>query len=618
MKKRAHVQDELAQIDSFENLFETEKRGGKTSNVMTSLLKMNAKRIILSLVLFIVKASPEWIVPLITADIIDVATNWAANPDGTRLIIDCVLAFVLIVQNIPMHIWNAKVNDEMVRKTSVSLKTTIVRKLQSLSLTYHRELESGKIQAKFLRDTENADMLFRQIVANLLPTLFSVIIACAISFAKSPVMTLFFLLVIPANVLVSTTYYRRMGKEFRELRVENEEVSSRMSRMLQMFHVTKSHGLEENEYVDFESTAKRLYTRGRRVDRTQASFGSAIWVVEELFKVGCLVFSVLMTINNMPGFTIGAVVLYQSLFANINSNMMRLVSVFPQISSGTEAIKSLSEIMNSEDIEVNAGKLPISRVSGNISFVNASYHYPDSDENAVKDFSLDVKQGECIAFVGASGSGKSTLMNMIIGLLKPTKGDMLIDGKSVRDVNLFEYRHSISVVPQNSILFTGTIRENITYGVSSYSEEELNRAIEMSAVNEFLPELPDGLETNVGERGEKLSGGQRQRVTIARALIRNPSILILDEATSALDNVSEYHVQKAIERSMQKRTTFVVAHRLSTIRNADRIVVMEGGRMIELGTYDELMAKKGKFYEMKKLSDVATKSMEYEVDTATI
>ena len=616
--KNAGKVDELNSVQRFDELFVAEKAGEKRSNVMTSLIRMNAKRILLSMLLFIIKASPEWIIPLITADIIDVATNWTVNPDLNRLIIDCALAFVLIVQNIPMHIWNAKVNDEMVRKTSVSLKTTIVRKLQSLSLTYHRELESGKIQSKFLRDTENADMLFRQIVANLFPTVLSVVIACTISFVKSPIMTLFFMLVIPTNVFVSTRYYSRMRREFRDLRLQNEEVSSRMSRMLQMFHVTKSHGLEENEYLDFENTAKRLYVRGRSVDRTQASFGSAIWVVEELFKVGCLVFSVVMTINGMPGFSIGAVVLYQSLFANINSNVMRLVSVFPQISSGTESLKSLSEIMNSEDIEVNAGKLPVSRVEGNIEFVNASYHYPDTDEYAVKDFSLSVKSGECVAFVGASGSGKSTLMNMIIGLLKPNGGDMLIDGKSVHDVNLFEYRQSISVVPQNSILFTGTIRENITYGITDYTEEELNRALEMSAVSEFLPELPEGLDTNVGERGEKLSGGQRQRVTIARALIRNPSILILDEATSALDNVSEYHVQKAIERSVKKRTTFIVAHRLSTIRNADRIVVMDGGRMVEMGTYDQLMALQGKFYEMKRLSDVATKSMEYEVDTAKI
>jgi len=166
------------------------------------------------------------------------------------------------------------------------------------------------------------------------------------------------------------------------------------------------------------------------------------------------------------------------------------------------------------------------------------------------------------------------------------------------------YRHFISVVPQNSILFSGSIRENITYGLSSYTEEELNKAVEDADIPEFLPSLPDGLDTQVGEHGDKLSGGQKQRICIARALIRNPRILIMDEATSALDNVAEYHVQKAVNRLVKARTTFIVAHRLSTIRNADRIVVMEDGCAVEIGNYDELMKKGGKFCELERLSRI--------------
>ena len=219
-----------------------------------------------------------------------------------------------------------------------------------------------------------------------------------------------------------------------------------------------------------------------------------------------------------------------------------------------------------------------------------------------------VNPGECIAFVGASGSGKSTIMNLVVGFMMPTSGEFLVDGKPIEALNLSDYRHFISVVPQNSILMAGTIRDNITYGMPGISEKRLAEVLEQANINEFLPSLPNGLDTVIGENGGKLSGGQKQRICIARALIRDPKILILDEATSALDNISEYHVQKAISALIKDRTTFIVAHRLSTIRDADRIVVMEQGRCVEIGTYDELMEKKGKFYELKTMNDINTVS----------
>ena len=212
-----------------------------------------------------------------------------------------------------------------------------------------------------------------------------------------------------------------------------------------------------------------------------------------------------------------------------------------------------------------------------------------------------------MAFVGASGSGKSTIMNMIIGFLMPTDGALKIDGKPIEALNLQDYRHFVSVVPQNCILFKGTIRENITYGMRHVSEEQIQRVLDLANIREFGDKLPEGLETQVGEHGGNLSGGQKQRISIARALIRDPKIIILDEATSALDNISEYHVQKAMSSLIKDRTTFIVAHRLSTIRDADKIVVMENGEAVEVGTYTELMEKQGKFFELKTLSELTDK-----------
>lgn len=260
--------------------------------------------------------------------------------------------------------------------------------------------------------------------------------------------------------------------------------------------------------------------------------------------------------------------------------------------------------MLSDNIEHNDGKISLRYVHGTVEFNHVCYHYPDSDKLIIRNFSLNVEQGECVAFVGASGSGKSTIMNMIIGFLTATSGELKIDGKPIVALNLPSYRHFLSVVPQSCILFTGTIRENITYGMANVTEEQIQHVMDLANIREFIDKLPDGLDTQVGEHGGNLSGGQKQRISIARALIRDPRIIILDEATSALDNISEYHVQKAMASLIKGRTTFIVAHRLSTIRDADKIVVMDEGQCVEMGTYQELMALHGKFYELKTLSEM--------------
>ena len=379
-----------------------------------------------------------------------------------------------------------------------------------------------------------------------------------------------------------------------------------------MIQVTKAHGLEDEEIKKLDADIRKVTRSGLYADRTVARFGSWSWVVAQLFNVLCLFFCVYMAIKGVPGFTAGAIILYQSLFSQINGNVQAVINSFPQMASGKEAIRSLSEIMDSDDIEDSKGKRKINGLRGDVKFEKVYYRYPDKEEFVIKNFSLDVKAGECVAFVGASGSGKSTVMNMIIGFLKPTEGALYIDGQNICDVDLSNYRSHLSVVPQNSVLFEGSIKENITYGLKKYSDADLENAIERANVKEFLKDLPNGIDSNVGEHGGKLSGGQKQRIAIARALIRNPQILILDEATSALDNVSEYHVQKAIESSIKGRTTFIVAHRLSTIRSADRIVCMDKGEIAETGTYEELMALKGKFYELKKLSEFNAENKETE------
>ena len=586
-------------VPDYDGLFSEQGAGKKQGGFLRKIFRGNWGRLIVSSVLFVIKASPIWLMPLVTGDVIDTITTL---PEGyvTRLLIDAAIFVAMLVQNIPMHMWYASITDRMIRRTTAGVKSSVIRKLQRLSITYHREMEGGKIQSKFLRDIDSIDSYFRNVVQVLIPNALSAVIAVVISLFKSPFVTLFFVLIVPLNVLNSVLFRKRMRKMNSAFRMENEKMASKLTTVLQMLTLTKAHGLETVETVEVQKNIDTVTKAGLNLDGTNAVFGSLTWVIGNLLSGLCLFFCVFLALKGY--ITVGEVVLFQSLFTSINGSVLTLINAYPALMSGRESVNSLSELMRAEDVEASGGSKVLPEVSGKVDFCHVNYRYPDSDKYVIRDFDLHVKQGECIAVVGSSGSGKSTVMNLLIGLLDPTEGKILIDGVPLTELSRSEYRHFISVVPQNSILFSGSIRENITYGLDRYSDEQLDRAVRDADITEFLPSFPNGLDTQVGEHGDKLSGGQKQRVCIARALIRNPRILIMDEATSALDNVSEYHVQKAIERLIRGSTTFIVAHRLSTIRNADRIVVMEEGVAVEIGTYDELMARGGRFCELEKLS----------------
>lgn len=544
---------------------------------------------------------PVWVLPLVISDVIDTITNL---PEGyvLRLVISGIIVFVAVVLNIPATITRAHCVNKWLRSATAEIKSATIRKLQRLSITYHKQMEEGRIHSKFIRDIDKVEGYYRTVLDGLVPTLVNLIVSLIITLMRAPIVSLFFLVLLPLNVGVRTLFQKRIRRENIEFWRENEKLSTRMTTMLQMLTITKSHGLVANQEAQVNEKITDVKTAGLRLDKTVSIFGSMMWVVSQLSWGICIFFCAFLAIKGV--ITPGEVVLFQSLFSSISGSLLSLINLYPNLISGQAGAHSLAEVICADDIEDDGNRKRTPKIQGAIDFENVCYHYPNEDKYVVQDFNLSVKAGERIAFVGASGSGKSTMMNLIIGLLSPTSGRIIVDGTPLSDMPMQAYRKHISVVPQNSILFSGSIRENITYGLTRYSEKKLKKAVEDANVSEFLPLLEGGLDAQVGERGDKLSGGQKQRVSIARALIRNPRILILDEATSALDNVSEYHVQKAIDNLVQERTTFIVAHRLSTIRNADRIVVMEDGKMVEVGTYEELTAKNGKFAELERLSRI--------------
>lgn len=594
-------------LPDYEEIFEkmASEDGTKKApmKVMKEIYKGNWFKIFFNTLIHIADGCGDWILPLATSNIINAVTY--AKPDAMTVILLNFLAIVLSVGiNIPLLQLYTLRTGKMLRSIGAGLRNTLVKKLQHLSITYHKEIESGRLQAKFIRDIEAIEFFNSHIVKTIIPLIIHVTIYFCIALSKSGIVALFYLVVIPINVTLVTLFRKKVRKNSKRFREENENVSASVTTMIEMIPVTKAHGLENEEIAKLEKNIQALKATGLTVERTNSLLASFFYVTGIIMRSSCLVFTAWLALKG--SIEVGDIVMFQSYFASISGQITTLVGVYPELAKGLESVRSVSEVMLSNQVEDNKGKIPLRYVHGSIDFEDVYYRYPNADEDTIRGVSLSVNPGDCVAFVGSSGCGKSTMINMIIGFLKPTGGVFKLDGKPIEALDLSKFRQFISVVPQNTVLFKGTIKENILYGVEGISDKRFEEILESANINEFLSSLPDGINTVVGEHGDKLSGGQKQRISIARALIRDPQILILDEATSALDNASEYHVQKAIDTLIKGRTTFIVAHRLSTIRNANKIVVMDKGKIVEVGTYDELIEKQGKFYELKKLSEVST------------
>lgn len=584
--------DEDILLDSF-------KRNEHNSlRVLLGLYKGQYFRLFLAVLLFAIKHTPVWVLPIATANIINAATGNSDHAARTIIINTAVMA-VLILQNVFTNYWHTYFYAKVIRNVECGLRSSMVRKLQQLSITYHNEMQSGRLQSKIMRDVEQIENLSAQIFISVLSIIMNMIVAFTVVMSSSFTVFLFFLATIPVAVLIRITFRTKINSRNRSFRKEMEETSVKVMEMVELIPVTRAHALEENETNKVDSQLKNVAEEGFKLDVIQSLFGSVSWASFQLFQVLCLAFTGYLAYKG----TIkpGDVVMYQTYFSTIVNQVSGIITLIPIISKGLESVDSIGDILLCADIEQTGERRSLAKVEGSIEFDHVSFKFKDADKPVIHDLSLKINKGETVAFVGSSGAGKSTLLNLVIGFLRPQSGRVLIDGNDLETTDLRSYRKHIAVVPQTPILFTGTLRENITYGSEDIDEGFLKKVIAASNLEELVAELPDGLDTMITEHGANLSGGQRQRVSIARAFVREPKLLILDEATSALDSVSEKKIQESVDRLVRDRTTLIVAHRLSTIKNADKIAVIGEGDVLEYGTYDELMEKRGEFYKLRSL-----------------
>lgn len=599
MKDFKHKTGPKKEMDTESWFIESYKRHkGHPIAILISLYKGNYYKFVMAVVCFFVKHACVWVLPIITANIInDVMSK---NPDTLRNILFYgVLETGLIVLNVPMNYLYTSYKSLATRYAETGLRKALIRKLQQLSISYHVETQSGRLQSKIMRDVEAVETLSTQMFLSILNIALNIGIALIVTASKSRIVFVFFLLTAPVAAITMVSFRNVMKKRNNEFRKEMEETSARVMEMVELVPVTRAHALEDEEVEKMSGQLFAVAEKGYKLDLVQALFGSVGWAIFQIFQVVCLAFTGYLALKGsiLPG----DITLYQSYFTTVVNQVSAIVTLLPTIAKGIESVNSIGEVLLSEDVEKNDGKEQLTEVSGVFDFKDVSFHYKNNDSKVLHKLNLHINKGETIALVGESGAGKSTILNLVIGFNLADTGQILLDGRDLKEIDLRSYRRHLAVVPQTSILFSGTIRDNITYGCEDVSEEALLKVIEAANLSDLIASLPNGLDTQVGEHGGKLSGGQRQRISIARALIRNPKVIVLDEATSALDSISEKLIQQALNNLTRDRTTFIVAHRLSTIRDADKIAVIADGHCTEFGTFEELMELKGEFYKMKMI-----------------
>ncbi|PWJ71385.1 ATP-binding cassette subfamily B protein [Ruminococcaceae bacterium R-25] len=503
-----------------------------------------------------------------------------------------ILLIGLVVVQFLSNFYITNIGHVMGAKMEYNMRAEIFEHYQKLSFSFFDDQKVGQLMSRITNDLFDITELLHHGPENIVISLIKIVGAFIILFGISKYLTAASFIILPFMFIYVFFLNKKMRKTFKENRKKVADINSRTEDNLSGIRVVKSFANEDIEIAKFkEGNDAFLKTKKNS------------YLYLGLFQSGMTAFILLV---NIVVIITGAVLISDGLveipdfiafllYINTFTEPIRVIVDFTeQFQNGYTGFERFTEILNIEpDIKDREGAVELTDVKGDILFEDVSFKYKDGAHRVLRHINLDIEAGSYVALVGSSGGGKTTLCSLIPRFYDVTNGDIKIDGKDIRDIKLKSLRDHIGIVQQDVYLFAGTVLENISYGKPGSTKEEIIAAAKLANAHDFIMELPNGYDTDIGQRGIKLSGGQKQRLSIARVFLKNPPILIFDEATSALDNESENIVKESLEKLAKNRTTIVIAHRLSTVRNAERILVLTENGIEESGTHDELMAKDG-------------------------
>lgn len=531
-------------------------------------------------------------IPLIVRYITNEVVYFEANEARQAILMLGILLTVLVLVEFGCNYYIAFFGHMMGAKMEADMRSDIFGHYQKLTFAFYDNQKVGHLLSRITSDLFDISELLHHGPEDVLISVIKIVGSFIILMNVNAKLTLVAFAFVPVMLLFAVYYNKKMKRAFSQNRAKIADINSQIEDSLSGIRVVKSFANEKEELKKFHVGNDNFVKAKRTSYLYMGMYHSGLTALTTLVTVGVLVAGgAFLTTGQV---TVSDLITFLLYINNFTEPVKKLVNSAEQFQNGYTGFERFLEILSIEpDISDGPNAVHVESLKGNIEFQDVSFHYEDNQERVLNHINLEVKAGEYMALVGSSGVGKTTLCSLIPRFYEVSEGAILVDGMDIRDIKLDDLRNNIGIVQQDVYLFAGTIMDNIRYGKPEASDEEVIRAARRANAHEFIMSFPDGYDTDIGQRGVKLSGGQKQRLSIARVFLKNPPILIFDEATSALDNESEKVVQQSLEELAKNRTTFVIAHRLTTIRNAQRILVLTENGIEEEGTHEELLEKKG-------------------------